>query len=247
MRLIVVLCALAMPLVAWLSQTGAFGPDQAEISNRYPTLLVAAGYAFSVWGLIFLLDVAYAVWQATGARRGDPALGRIAPAAAAGFALTAVWMPLFSAGFFWTCVVVIFAALAALAWCALQLSGSHGRGRRLAWVALSLHAGWLSLAAFLNLAQTLVAEGIVSTSRMLGWSLVLWAVAAALLLALNARMRGNPVYTAVALWGLFAVWIKQTGWPLAGSTTSAWVALAIGAALLLQTVALRLRRRRVVG
>ena len=61
------------------------------------------------------------------------------------------------------------------------------------------------------------------------------------------RMRGNPVYTAVALWGLFAVWIKQTGWPLAGSTTSAWVALAIGAALLLQTVALRLRRRRVVG
>lgn len=62
MRLLLLLCALAMPLVAWLSQTGAFGPDQAEISNRYPTLLVAAGYAFSVWGLIFLLDVAYAVW-----------------------------------------------------------------------------------------------------------------------------------------------------------------------------------------
>ena len=90
MRLLVLLCALAMPIVAWLSQTGAFGPDQAEISNRHPTLLVAAGYAFSVWGLIFLLDVAYAVWQTTGTRRADAVLGRIAPVAAAGFALTAV-------------------------------------------------------------------------------------------------------------------------------------------------------------
>ena len=101
-----------MPIVAWLSNNGSFGPDNGTMSDRYPTLLVAAGYAFAIWGLIFLLDVAYAVWQATGARRGDPALGRIAPAAAAGFALTVVWMPLFSAGFFWTCVDEIFAALA---------------------------------------------------------------------------------------------------------------------------------------
>ena len=47
--------------------------------------------------------------------------------------------------------------------------------------------------------------------------------------------------------GLFAVWVQQTGWPLAGSNTSAWVALAVGAVLLLQTVMLRLRRRRLVG
>ena len=37
------------------------------------------------------------------------------------------------------------------------------------------------------------------------------AAAAALLLALNARMRGNPVYTAVALWGLFAAFRRRKG------------------------------------
>ncbi|NYZ61204.1 hypothetical protein [Luteimonas deserti] len=243
MRLLVLMCAIAMPLVGWLSQTGAFGPDQGTISNRHPTLLVAAGYAFSVWGLIFLLDVAYAAWQATGRRRADPVLGRVAPAAALGFALSTVWMPLFSAQLFGLCVVVIFGALAALAWAAVILSAAPGRGRLLAWLALSLHAGWLSLAAFLNLAQTIVAYELLSTSRMLGWSLALWAAGAAVLLALNWRMRGNVAYVAVAVWGLFAVWIKQTGWPLAGATTSAWVALAIAAALVLQTVALRLRMR----
>ena len=247
MRWLVLLLSLAMPVVSWFSQQGVFGPTNGAISDRYPTLIVAAGYAFAIWGLIFLWDMVFGAWQAFSRRAATDPLAGIRPWAAAGFALTAVWMPLFSAGLFWVCVLVIFAALAALAWCAVQLSGDAGRGRRLAWVALSLHAGWLSLAAFLNLAQTLVAFELLSSSRMLGWSLVLWAVAAALLLALNARMRGNPVYTAVALWGLFAVWIKQTGWPLAGSNTSAWVALAIGAVLLLQTAMLRLRRRRLVG
>lgn len=242
MRLLVLLTALAMPVIAWLSQTGAFGPDQGTVSARYPTLLVAAGYAFSVWGLIFLLDVVYGVWQTTGMRRQDPLLRRIAPAAAAGFALTALWMPLFSSGLFWACLGVIFVALGALAWCALQVSTTGGRRHWPAWLALSLHAGWLSLAAFLNLAQTIVAEGLLSSSRMLGWSLVLWGIAAALLLTLNARMRGNAAYTAVAVWGLFAVWIQQTDWPLVGATTSAWVALAIACVLVTQTAVLRLRR-----
>lgn len=244
MRLLVLLCAIAMPVIAWLSQTGAFGPDQGTISDRYPTLLVAAGYAFSVWGLIFLLDVLYALWQATGTRRNDPLLGRIAPLAALGFFLTATWMPLFSAGLFWACVAVIFAALAALAWCAVQLSrAGHASSHRLAWLALSIHAGWLSLAAFLNLAQTVVAYELLSTTHMLGWSLMLWAISAVVLLVLNWRMRGNVAYLAVALWGLFAVWMKQTGWPLPGAVASAWVALGIGVALAIQTVALYRRRR----
>src|SRR5690606_23191157 len=116
MRLLVLLTALAMPVVAWMSNTGAFGPDQGEISGRYPTLLVAAGYAFSIWGLIFLLDVLYAGWQMTGERKRDDTLARIAPWAAGGFFLTTIWMPLFSQELFWLCLAVIFVALACLAY-----------------------------------------------------------------------------------------------------------------------------------
>ena len=63
MRLAVLLTALAMPAIAWLSNRRAFGPTNGEVSDRYPTLLIAAGWAFSLWGLIFLLDFAYALWQ----------------------------------------------------------------------------------------------------------------------------------------------------------------------------------------
>ena len=239
MRIPVLLLALAVPVVAWLSQTGAFGPDQSTISDRYPTLLVAAGWAFSIWSPIFALDIVHGVLQATGRRRHDAVLGRIAPATAAGFFLTAIWMPLFSQEMFWLCLVVIFGALACLAWSALVLSRSRGNGW--SWLALSLHAGWLSLAAFLNLAQTIVAHELLPTDSMLGWSAVLFALAAALLLGLNHAMRGNLAFVAAALWGLVAVAVEQSGSALAGADAAAWIAAGIAVLLAAQTLWLRIR------
>src|ERR1044072_409850 len=160
MRLLVLLSALLMPVVAWFSQRGAFGPTNGAVSAEYPTLLTPAGYAFAIWGLIFLFDVAYALWQATGERRRDATLSAVAPWAVAGFVLTAAWMPLFSLGLFWPCLLVIFAALACLLRCALLLTRDTlpVRAQWLwAWTPLSLHAGWLSVAAFLDLAQVIVA------------------------------------------------------------------------------------------
>lgn len=63
MKYLVFLLALSMPVVAWLSSAAVFGPTNGEISNQFPTLIVAAGYAFAIWGPIFLLDVVYATWQ----------------------------------------------------------------------------------------------------------------------------------------------------------------------------------------
>ena len=244
MRLLVLLAAIAMPVVAWLSNNGTFGPDNGTVSDRYPTLLVAAGYAFAIWGLIFLLDLAYAVWQATDARGRDAVSRRIAPWAAAGFALTALWMPLFSQSWFWACLLVIFAATACLVRCAWLLSRDPAptKGQRLlAWWPLSLHAGWLSLAAFLNLAQVIVAYRLLPVDRQLPWSLALFALAAAMLLALNQRMRGNLAYVLAALWALVAVHVKQSGHDLPGADVAAWLALAIAAALAVQTAVLSRR------
>lgn len=248
MRLPVLFAALLMPAVAWFSQQGYFGPDNGQISDRYPTLLVAAGYAFSIWGVIFLLDLLFALWQLRARLRDQPTLQRLRPAAAAGFTLTALWMPIFSQQWFWLALAVIWLALACLAWCAVQLARDPAPppGQALwAKLALSLHAGWLSLAAFLNTAQVAVAYRLLPADDMLAWSLVLFAAAALLIAWLNARMRGNAGYVAAVLWGLAGVYLKQSGSALAGAQVAAWCALAIAAALLAQTVWLRLQRRRV--
>ena len=112
-----------------------------------------------------------------------------------------------------------------------------------ATVPLSLHAGWLSLAAFLNTAQVIVAYRWLDTNDMQAWSLALFGAAAALLLVANHRMRGNIAYAAVALWGLVAVHIKQSSASLPGADLAAWTAVGIAIVLAAQTLWLKSRNR----
>ena len=244
MRWTLLLLSLLMPAVSWLSQQEAFGPTNGAISDRYPTLIVAAGYAFAIWGLIFLWDVVFGAWQAFSKRAAGAALAGARPWAAGGFALTAAWMPVFSQQLFWLALLIIWGALACLLVAALKLSNDAAPvpGQTwLAWAPVSLHAGWLALAAFLNTAQVIVAYGLLSTTNMLPWTLVLFAAAAVLLLLANRRMRGNLPFVAAALWALAAVYVKQSQAVLAGADTAAWVAVGVAIVLAAQTVWLRLR------
>jgi len=112
-----------------------------------------------------------------------------------------------------------------------------------AWSPISLHAGWLSLAAFLNLAQVIVAYRLLSTTNMLRWSLSLFVLLAVLLLWANQRMRGNVDYAGAATWGLIGVYVMQNAWDVRGSTAAAWCALALAVVLVAQTVWLRFKYR----
>ena len=188
----------------------------------------------------------YAAWQLAPSRRDDETLNRIAPWTAAGFALTTAWMPLFSMGLFWLCVLVIFGALACLVRVAFVLTDDRTRLPNQwlwAWTPISLHAGWLSLAAFVNVAQVIVAYRLLSTSDMLSWSLVLFAALAVWLLWANHRMRGNPDYAGAATWGLIGVYVMQSDWGLRGAVAASWCALALAVALVGQTVWLRFKNR----
>lgn len=228
MRYLVALLAWAMPVVAWLSNSGLFGPTNGVISDRYPTLIVAAGYAFAIWGPIFLLDVLYATLQCLD-RRNDPALRRIRPLTAAGFALTSLWMVVFSLQWFWLALAIIWGSLACLLAAAWRVSPTarHARGPWWQRVPLSLHAGWVSLAVFLNVAQVIVAFRLLPLVDMLPWTLALFALAAVLVLTAITRMAGNPWYASAVVWGLLGVYARQHGSDLAGAGVAAWTALIL--------------------
>lgn len=232
MKYLVALLAVAMPIAAWLSNSGLFGPTNGAISDRYPTLIVAAGYAFAIWGPIFVLDVIYGTRQCF-ERQASPTLHSIRPLTAVGFALTSLWMIVFTLQWFWLALAIIWASLACLLAAAWQVSRTarHGRGPWWQWVPLSLHAGWVSLAVFLNVAQVIVAFRLLPTGDMLPWTLGLFALAAALVLTAVARVSGNPWYTLAVLWGLVGVYVKQHSSSLAGAHAAAWVALALALAV----------------
>lgn len=240
MNVAVLLLALLMPLVAWLSNTGLLGPSNGEISNRYPTLIVAAGYAFAIWGPIFLLDGVFAIAQAR-IRTPDARLRRIRVLTAIGFALTSLWMVVFSLQWFWLALAIIWGSLGCLlaaAWLASE-TRTHSRGPWWQYIPLSLHAGWVSLAVFLNVAQVVVAFGLLPTDRMLPWTLVLFALAGLLLLVVLVKLRGNPWYALAALWGLVGVFVKQQASGLPGANVAATIALVLAALVVFTALAAR--------
>lgn len=253
MRFLVLALALAMPLVGWLSNTGLLGPTNGEISDRYPTLIVAAGYAFAIWGPIFLLDVVFGIAQA-GVRAPDARLRRIRMLTAVGFALTSLWMVVFTLQWFWLALAIIWGSLACLlgaAWLGSH-TRSHPRGPWWQWLPLSLHAGWVSLAVFLNVAQVVVAFELLPVDRMLPWTLVLFALAGLLLLAVVVKLRGNPWYALAGVWGLLGVHAKQQASDLPGADMAASVALVLAVLVALTALAAgvlgwRTRRGRPAG
>lgn len=228
MKYLVALFALAMPIIAWLSNAQVFGPTNGAISDRYPTLIVAAGYAFAIWGPIFLLDLVYGARQLFD-RTPDERLRRIRPWTMAAFVLTSAWMIVFTLQWFWLALAIIWASLACLLYATWQVShtAQHARSRWWQWLPLSLHTGWVSLAAFLNVAQVIVAFKLFSTTHMLPWTLMLFALVAVLLLGVIVCLRGNVWYAVAAIWGLLGVFVKQHASTLAGAHVAAWVALGL--------------------
>lgn len=245
MKWLVLILALSMPLVGWLSNTGQLGPTNGEISDRYPTLIVAAGYAFSIWGPIFLLDALFAAGQLRLVRPDLP-LPRIRQLSAAAFALTSLWMVVFAQQWFWLSLLVIWLSLACLLGALWLASAGQGRvrGPWWMWLPLSLHAGWVSLAVFLNTAQVAVAYELLSTQAMLPWTLVLYALAAALLLGMLVLLRGNPWYALAAVWGLVGVYVRQQDSVLPGAQTSALTALSLAVLVVGVTVGIGMKHRR---
>merc|ERR1719389_1282512 len=50
-------------VVTYSSLTGIFGSTNTELSNKYQTLVTPAGWAFSIWGPIFIWEGIFVVAQ----------------------------------------------------------------------------------------------------------------------------------------------------------------------------------------
>src|SRR3972149_8369489 len=79
-RLLTILFTLVTLTVNALANILPFnGQTTGEISDRFPIRFVPAGYVFSIWGLIYLGLLAFAVYQALPAQRKTKVLDSIAP------------------------------------------------------------------------------------------------------------------------------------------------------------------------
>ncbi len=233
--------AVASAATPWLGL-----PPVGSVSDRFPTYVVPAGYAFSIWGLIFALCMAYAVWQALPAQRESPLLRRVGWLTAAAFAGSTLWEIAFPAGLYNVSVLLIVTTLVALAVAVGRMAGRQGSfstpERVLVWLTCGLYLGWITVATVANVAQTLTAYGVMELGLSgEAWGMVMLGAAAAIAAYVTVAT-GNAAYPLAVVWALVAVFVARRAPPVVTeSGTVATVALAAAAVVVLATIGRRLR------
>ncbi|MEM6758228.1 MAG: hypothetical protein AAF601_01990 [Pseudomonadota bacterium] len=196
--LILALAFAASPLI--VPDFGGFDPQAFPIPQNDPPVQ-PAGYAFAIWGVIFL-------WLVVGAgyalvtRRADPAWRPMRGPLALSLAVGAVWLPVATISPIWATILIWAMLLPALA-------ALFRAPREMAWAAawpVGLYAGWLSAASCVAIGLILGGYGFLS---MPAAAYVMLAVAIALAFAVQWRLGRAPTYGAAAIWALLAVGVQN--------------------------------------
>ena len=239
-RLIVLACAVFAVVVAQAQMLMGWGQTPAEFSADGDATLKVAGYAFSIWGLIYLAILAYAVRQVLPQTGESLLIHRFGWPSAAAFLCIGWWVV--AAAFDWetATVVLIFAPLAALLVPLIQNArpiralGRTDRDRWLVVWPLAMLAGWLTVAAPLNLLTVATGNGGLPTVFSPNvWAILAMVVAALLALGVTQRLRTLAFALPVA-WGLLGAFVaeQERNAPLAYVALAAAVAVLVGAVIL---------------
>ena len=223
MRSFLVLAAtIGVIIFNWLAATGRLaGTDTAAISAKYQTLVTPAGYAFSIWTLIYVGLVAFSVFQLLPAN-----VERFRPVRSLYIftcALNCAWL------YFWhqeqivVCFVIILTLAVALL--AINFIIRESESTTDAWIAkgaFGLYFGWVTAATLVNFAIMLkFLNALASPTAETILAVVLILVAAALGVLIRLRLT-NYFYPLAVAWALTAIAVKQSG------QTAVVVACAMG-------------------
>ncbi|MFD1194228.1 hypothetical protein ACFQ3C_06065 [Seohaeicola saemankumensis] len=217
--LLVLLAALAFALSPLLS-TGfnGFAPDQFPVPQIDPPVQ-PEGYAFAIWGLIYLWLVAgavFGVWD----RATDPDWEPMRPALTVSLLIGAGWIPVAQLSPLWATVLIWAMLISAVV--ALMRAGKADH----AWLRapIALYAGWLTAASSVAAGLMLAGHGILS-AQMAAYAGITLALVVAL--AIQAMRSDTLAYPAALIWALVGVGVSNLDGPNWG--VLALVALGIAA------------------
>lgn len=206
------------------------------------TMLSPAGPAFSIWSVIYLGLLGYAIWQALPSQAAKTRQRRIGYWMLASLLLNATWILSVQFGMLALSAVLIAALLVVLivAFVLLQrIPGGTTADAILFDGTTGLYLGWVMVATVANVTSLLVAAGFDGFGwSPHAWGMALLVVAAILGAALAIWDRGRLTPAIASAWGLAWIGVSR----LTGTLESAPVAItAIAAAVVLLMIAVAVR------
>ncbi|HED23549.1 MAG TPA: tryptophan-rich sensory protein [Firmicutes bacterium] len=217
-------------LVNFLSNALPFNNlTQGDLGELYPVLLTPATYVFSIWGLIYLALIAFAVYQALPAFRESSAVKAAGILFAVSSLFNILWL------FFWHyqlvgwSMIIMLLLLATLVLIYLRLGSASVEKSTYDWflvkLPFSLYLGWISAATLVNFNVLLYDIGWLGLGTGAVFFTVLMIIIAALIAVAVFYLRRDYLYSAVFVWALIGIGVRH-GSDILTLTIVAWLAAA---------------------
>lgn len=205
------------------------GQMTGAISDRFQVYFVPAGYVFSIWGVIYLGLLAYAVYQALPGQRANPRLRSIDLWFVLSCAANVAWLFLWHYERFPLTLLAMLALLGSLIVIYLRLqigrtSVSTGENW-LVRLPFSVYLGWVTVATIANVTS------LLDYLAWNGWGLsdAAWAVimlsAGTLVAAAMTLTRRDAAYLLVLVWAYIGIAVRHAG--AAPVALAAWINTAL--------------------
>jgi hypothetical protein len=216
-----------------LATNGALnGITTAAISDRLPILFVPAGYVFGIWGVIYTLLLGFVIFQAIPAQRESRLLRGIGYWFVISCVFNAIWLVFFHYFQFAWSMVAMVGVLVSLIVIYTRIKGQARTRAESIWVvgAFSVYLGWITVATVANASYVLYDlrwDGLGINEA--NWASIMLVVAA-LVAGFIAYTRRDWAYSAVLVWALVGIIVKQA--PVSqqvGITAGLMIAVIVGA------------------
>ncbi len=229
---LVIVATVGVIIFNYLAATGILGGiDPGAISDKYPTRITPAGYAFpAIWSLIYLGISAFSIYQAL--PKNLERFRNVRTVYILSCAANCAWLYFWHQQAILAALLVIFVLLGSLAFINIRLQTTESNGEYwLAKVPFGLYFGWVTVATILNVTIALVYLNVRlsdSATNLAGAALIL--IAAAIAAIVRWRMR-NYFYPLAVAWALTAIAVKQSGQTLIVAAAAAGVIACLIAAI----------------
>ena len=191
------------------------GLTTGEVSDRYPVLFVPAGYVFSIWGLIYLALIVFAVYIITKRGLANEKIDSIAWWFVGANIFNAAWIFFWHYELFPVTLVVMLGLLVSLI--AIYLKLGIGKTKRdlleklVVATPFSIYLGWITVATVANVAQLLYVSGWRGGPiSQPAWTVIM-IVIASVIGGLMIFLRNEIGHPLVLTWAFVGIWVKQQG------------------------------------
>jgi benzodiazapine receptor len=235
-QIAVIVAVLAMITVNILANALPInGQNTGEISDRFDVYFVPAGYVFSIWGLIYLTLLGYAIYQALPAQAENSDLRRIGYLFVLSSIANITWIFFWHYNLFTLSVLAMLILLGLLITIYLRLNiGRKEVPTATKWLVhlpFSIYLGWITVATVANITDWLYFVGWsgFGISPEI-WAVIMLAIATAIG-GVMSLTRGDIAYAAVLIWSFIGIAVKQEG--TAVVVNAAWIASVVTAILMI--------------